>query len=49
MYNIAVFKMKELCRDVQDIDLGMCKSSQYEVQRKCAMYIVQDTTDWKPA
>ncbi len=38
-----VFKMKELyslCQNVQDIDKGMCKSSQYEVQIKCAMYSI---------
>ncbi len=33
MYNISVFKMKELyslCSNVQDIDQGMC-----DVQRMC--------------
>ncbi len=33
--------MKELYslhRNVQDINHGMCTSSQYEVQSKCAMY-----------
>lgn len=31
MCNICFFKMKELHRDVQNIDQGMCRSSQYEV------------------
>ncbi len=40
MYNISVFKMKELynlCMKVQDIDQGMCKGLQYEVQRKSSI------------
>ncbi len=33
MYNISVFKIKELyslCRNVQDIDQGMCKDDNPE-------------------
>ncbi len=40
--------MKELyglCRNVQYIDQGMCKYSQYEVQRKCVMYRDVNTED----
>ncbi len=38
-------ELHSLCRNVQDIDKGMCKSSRYEVQRICAMYRDDNSED----
>ncbi len=37
MYAVCSMYVCSLCRDVQDIDHGMCKGSQYELQRKHAV------------
>ncbi len=43
IYEFLKWQVYSLCRNVQDLDQGMCKCSQYEVQRKCAMYRDENT------